>query len=227
VGQFAGKNDGARVFYRSAKVRVNRGVLQITATSMAYAIDNYSTSIWTGLRFYYMDHGEPTRNPFYFHGEQLQRTFFRFPMSVEDWMTWGDEGQMRYDHPPDYRPRYTFVRSRDGRGWSWSNDLHTTGWDLDLRVPFWLIFLALATPPGLMFLLKALRFLRRRRRRLRGLCARCGYDLRGGTSVRCPECGEIGPASLLNTRDGGLYSPTAAGGRLPHSGQRFGVARRS
>jgi hypothetical protein len=37
--------------------------------------------------------------------------------------------------------------------------------------------------------------LRRRRRRFRGLCIHCGYDLRGqpappdGSSIKCPECG--------------------------------------
>jgi hypothetical protein len=28
-----------------------------------------------------------------------------------------------------------------------------------------------------------------RRRRLRGCCRRCGYDLTGNVSGRCPECG--------------------------------------
>ena len=32
--------------------------------------------------------------------------------------------------------------------------------------------------------------LRRKRRRKRGLCLRCGYDLTGNVSGVCPECGE-------------------------------------
>lgn len=35
----------------------------------------------------------------------------------------------------------------------------------------------------------ASRFRERHTRRQRGLCERCGYDLRGNTSGRCPECG--------------------------------------
>jgi hypothetical protein len=30
----------------------------------------------------------------------------------------------------------------------------------------------------------------RRERRAKGLCVRCGYDLRGNVSGVCPECGE-------------------------------------
>lgn len=34
---------------------------------------------------------------------------------------------------------------------------------------------------------------RRDARRAAGLCIRCGYDLRGNVSGRCPECGAEGP----------------------------------
>jgi hypothetical protein len=33
----------------------------------------------------------------------------------------------------------------------------------------------------------------RRERRAKGLCVRCGYDLRGNVSGVCPECGEVAP----------------------------------
>jgi hypothetical protein len=56
----------------------------------------------------------------------------------------------------------------------------------EVIVPYW--FLALVT------LLPAGSWLRRgqrlRRRRTRGLCPRCGYDLRA-TPERCPECGAV------------------------------------
>jgi hypothetical protein len=60
--------------------------------------------------------------------------------------------------------------------------------NLVICVPYWFVILI---PPGLL----ALRI--RRARRLgsaasRGLCARCGYDLRASGSV-CPECGKAQP----------------------------------
>ncbi len=39
---------------------------------------------------------------------------------------------------------------------------------------------------------------RRRACRRRGLCAACGYDLRGNVSGVCPECGKALPASVLS-----------------------------
>ena len=39
--------------------------------------------------------------------------------------------------------------------------------------------------------------LRRARRRRRGLCEHCGYDLRGGTTPICSECGRPAPAVPL------------------------------
>jgi hypothetical protein len=52
------------------------------------------------------------------------------------------------------------------------------------RLPHWLVALGAALPP----LLSAGRRVRGRRRRNRGLCRSCGYDLRA-TRERCPECG--------------------------------------
>jgi hypothetical protein len=41
----------------------------------------------------------------------------------------------------------------------------------------------------------------RRRRRQRGLCLDCGYDLRGNTSQRCPECGRVNAHVLAGRAD--------------------------
>ncbi len=54
-------------------------------------------------------------------------------------------------------------------------------------VPFWMPAALLAAWPLLGWTRPA--WIRRRRRR-RGLCLRCGYNLTGNTSGRCPECGE-------------------------------------
>jgi hypothetical protein len=63
----------------------------------------------------------------------------------------------------------------------------TTRWDVVyVKLPLWMpVFLFLVLPASAV----AVRSVRRRRRRNRGLCERCGYDLRGSVSGRCPECG--------------------------------------
>ena len=59
-----------------------------------------------------------------------------------------------------------------------------------VRLPYWLIVPATGVPPVLY--LRRLVTWRRRSRVRRGLCGRCGYDLRASTG-RCPECGEAIP----------------------------------
>ena len=58
------------------------------------------------------------------------------------------------------------------------------------RIPYWLLFVLFALAP--MF--AGVRFFRARRRRARGLCSVCGYDLRSSPE-RCPECGT--PVTLI------------------------------
>ena len=56
---------------------------------------------------------------------------------------------------------------------------------LRIVIPLWI--------PTLLFLTLTIAFmrapLRRRHRRKRGLCIKCGYDLTGNESGVCPECG--------------------------------------
>ena len=55
-----------------------------------------------------------------------------------------------------------------------------------VRAPAWLLALLLMTYPACDFIRGPLR---RRRRRRRGFCLKCGYDLTGNESGVCPECG--------------------------------------
>jgi len=62
------------------------------------------------------------------------------------------------------------------------------GWTESFRAvwaPHWFLALIFAVLPGRLIF----RWARARRRKLRGLCAGCGYDMRGGGEV-CPECGK-------------------------------------
>ena len=54
-----------------------------------------------------------------------------------------------------------------------------------VSIPLWFATLAFAAYPALALIRGPFR---RYRRRKRGLCATCGYDLRGSPE-RCPECG--------------------------------------
>jgi hypothetical protein len=76
-------------------------------------------------------------------------------------------------------------------GFTWSRDPWPDIDSFAVAVPLpWLAILFIALP--------AIEFirgpLRRRRRRRRGLCVPCGYDLRGNISGVCPECGHPTPA---------------------------------
>ena len=78
---------------------------------------------------------------------------------------------------------FEFVRIRGGR--LGNSPVETA--DL-IRIPYWLPTGLFAVLPSSWFV-AALRRSRRNRRRRRGLCPTCGYDLRGLTHDRCPECG--------------------------------------
>jgi hypothetical protein len=54
----------------------------------------------------------------------------------------------------------------------------------EISCPFWALLVFFLFAGTIPFVPWA----RRRRRRIRGLCEKCGYDLRGSPE-RCPECG--------------------------------------
>ena len=97
------------------------------------------------------------------------------------------------------RPAGQYQSPRDtpsqklGFDWVIERDVPMTGTSLvdstvRIRVPHWLLAIALAALPAW----RAVGQWRRRHRRRRGACARCGYDLRA-SGDRCPECGTAVP----------------------------------
>ncbi len=56
------------------------------------------------------------------------------------------------------------------------------GFPLRIAIPLWIPLLIFAVPTFILW--------RRDRRHPPGHCQRCGYDLTGNVSGRCPECGE-------------------------------------
>ena len=85
-------------------------------------------------------------------------------------------------------------------GWTRRGAMQTDGaWFVMLVVPVWL-WITLALPWPLAWLLHRLRL---RRRGRMGLCPGCGYDLRASTG-RCSECGrEIGAGVARRQTEGG------------------------
>lgn len=68
---------------------------------------------------------------------------------------------------------------------------------IGFTAPCWIALVGFSVLPSLA----SLRVLRPRRRCSRGLCTRCGYDLRASWG-RCPECGAPVPQKKLNARRG-------------------------
>ena len=71
---------------------------------------------------------------------------------------------------------------RKGMGRSYPGPVCTT-----VKAPFWAAIMGILAYPAIAFIRGPLR---RHRRRKRGLCLHCGYDLRGTTGGVCSECGE-------------------------------------
>ena len=58
-------------------------------------------------------------------------------------------------------------------------------WRVCAFLPCWIPFLLVALPTGILF------WRDHRRRITPGHCKKCGYDLTGNVSGRCPECGKV------------------------------------
>jgi hypothetical protein len=69
----------------------------------------------------------------------------------------------------------------------WRPDIKRIGTTITMcSLPLWPMFVLFAAYPAVAFIRGPLRRWRRRRK---GLCTACGYDLTGNVSGVCPECG--------------------------------------
>ncbi len=82
-----------------------------------------------------------------------------------------------WTHPRQYFRRFA--------GFGYAHHTTTNQEYRELKTPYWALLLLFITCPTIAFIRGPLR---RHRRRKRGLCLTCGYDLRASPD-RCPECG--------------------------------------
>ena len=70
-----------------------------------------------------------------------------------------------------------------------------------VMLPYWLLLLLITIPTAWLW--------HRDRRRIRpGCCLRCGYDLTGNVSGKCPECGDKAcPPAVLADSECGMAKP--------------------
>lgn len=99
-----------------------------------------------------------------------------------------------WPHDPSYSPWSQLGRNWwDGLGFGHYIGWTASGYQIDQYVlPYYFLVVVTALLPGLFIGLFLIRTLFSRRRSNRGLCAKCGYDLRA-TPERCPECGAVPP----------------------------------
>jgi len=70
---------------------------------------------------------------------------------------------------------------------------------INVYLPLWPFFLLFVSYPIIAFIRGPVR---RSRRRREGLCLKCGYNLRGLTEPRCPECeAEFDPSTMPQSPD--------------------------
>ena len=95
------------------------------------------------------------------------------------------DGRTEVSEPAGAGGKRGYFRPGDRRLASYTS---TTGPAWQIRVPFWPLFALTAPIPALWLASRGYRRVRKGRRRSRGLCPACGYDLRASPN-RCPECG--------------------------------------
>lgn len=135
-----------------------------------------------------------SRPPEYFNAQPLRVHF------ISNYRGALAAGRYKAVDDPEHRtlPSYQFIwRSRASTHWRHGFPSAETAWafaglaylrytpgEYVLIIPHWFAALVFLPAPALLLRIR----LRKRSRIVRGLCLRCGYDLRASPE-RCPECG--------------------------------------
>ncbi len=103
------------------------------------------------------------------------------------WVLFLDPGGLTIEYGPYVwrtRPRQYFAHSA---GFGYAHHTTVNQEYRALKIPYWPLLLLFIAYPTIAFIRGPLPRWRRRRK---GLCLTCGYDLTGNVSGICPECGE-------------------------------------
>lgn len=169
-------------------------IIALTAGGLAVAF-SLATSFDAGNRQTW-----PQSLDSYVYYRNPQRCFY-----ITSLRGWVRTGTVRLDRPfelppPNHREGWAWLGSRimpepDGAGVSGHlgglvltyGMAFASGTIRAVAIPHWTLCMSLLAYPVIVFIRGPLRRWRRRRR---GLCLRCGYDLAGNESGVCPECGK-------------------------------------
>ena len=108
------------------------------------------------------------------------------------WVSFLDSTSLHISYGPytwRTQPRQYFSPPFAGFGYAHHSTLHQEY--REVKIPYWALLLLFAAYPATAFIRGPMRRWRRRRR---GLCLTCAYDLTGNESGTCPECGATVPA---------------------------------
>ncbi len=133
----------------------------------------------------------PIPSPFNDRAARLKFVYHRWWANCEEYRGDRFEG---IDTPEPWTSHFNLFETHaldfDERFWARrAGEILIPSHACNVAIPMGLPAVVFGAYPVIAFIRAPLRRYRRRRRRKRGLCLTCGYNLTGNTSGVCPECG--------------------------------------